>query len=132
MDNKKWYKKFSTIFWWSLTILPFIMLLFAFIIAVGNLTLNEQTLSSSQILAYINDLFNSNNVFDSCLGIVSNMALPPLTNMFKGVFNNLNIAWFDTLGCAFGFMLSVQCYHVLFDVVVWLPHMAHELMERWC
>lgn len=132
MDNKKWYKRFMTIFWCSLTILPFLLFLSAMLMAVGNLTLNHQTLSSSEILLYIEDIISSNAVFDICFEITGNMALPGLTNMFKGLFNNLGLAWYVSLGCAFGYMVSIQLYHVLFDFIVWLPHMCHEILEKWC
>ena len=31
MDNKKWYKKFATIFWWAFTIMPLLVALIYFI-----------------------------------------------------------------------------------------------------
>ena len=56
-----------------------------------------------------------------------------LTNTFSNIFNTLRITNYTTLGVVFGYMLSIQLYHLIFDVLVFFIHLLHEYLEpeRW-
>ena len=50
------------------------------------------------------------------------------------MFNLLGITNYNTLGVVFGYMLSIQLYHLIFDLLVFFIHLLHEYVEpeRWC
>lgn len=128
MDNKKWYKKFATIFWWAFTILP---LLVALIYFTGyHLTFNSG-IATAQNLADYHSLSNG-NFFDYLLIVLNdfeNITISSLSDMFKGMFNILGVSDNVSIGIFFGYMLSVQVYHLLFDCIVFFIHLIHQFMD---
>lgn len=127
MDNKKWYNRFATIFWWSLAILP---LLFIVVTLIGTVA-NFNTLGGTSATAItLSDTFSTvlANAFTN-ISFFENLTIPALSDTFSGLANVLSIPNPTVFGIIFGYMLSVNVYHVIFDVLVWLPHKAHCLME---
>lgn len=135
MDNKRWGKRFSTIFWWCLTILPLLVILIQFI--GYHLTFNSGISSASDLASYHSD---SNGDFFVIFNLYLNpsfnkfntFGMPFVRNAFLEVFNSLGISGASNLATLFGFMASVQIYHLLFDFFAWLPRLFHNWMERWC
>lgn len=136
MDNKKWGKRFSTLFWWSLTILPLILALIYFI--GYHLTFNSGISSAADLASYHS---NSSGLFLEYLSKILEdtnfsfdmFGLPFIYDMFYDLFILLGISDEATiLTSLFTWMASVQMYHLLFDFVAWLPRLIHSWMDRWC
>ena len=135
MDNKRWGKRFSTIFWWTLTILPLIVVLVQFI--GYHLTFNSGITTAEELSSYHNDSTGDFiSIFlwylddgDYVFGMFS---LPFLQNVFIDLFHTLHINGENALGILFGWMASVQMYHLCFDFFAWLPRLFHSWMDRWC
>ena len=138
MDNKRWGKRFSTIFWWSLTILPLIVALIYFI--GYHLTFNSG-INTAQELADYHSHVNGNFLYilDNYIRFANNngnvfelFTLPFLRIAFTNLFTSLSVSKNVLLGALFGWMASVQMYHLLFDFFAWLPRLFHSWMDRWC
>lgn len=135
MDNKKWGKRFSTIFWWTLTILP---LLISLIYFIGyHLTFNSGITEAQDLTNYHTSGYSG---YFSCLADILidgdfpflDWQIPAINRMFYDLFDILEIDNCNYLGVLFGWMTSVQLYHLLYDVAVWLFRMFHSWLERWC
>lgn len=133
MDNRKWYNRFSTIFWWGLTILPLIVVLIQFI--GYHLTFNSGISTAQELVNYHG---NSDGNF---IYILEDYMLDNQFNFSAysmGIFNSfwydmfylLGIRNCDYLNILFGWMTSVQFYHLCFDFVVWLPKFFHIILDK--
>ena len=81
MDNKKWYKRFGTLFWWFFTILPLIIALFYFI--GYHLTFNSGISSASDLANYhANTLGMFEYGLGNALDFLNNISLPFLNDTF--------------------------------------------------
>lgn len=134
MDNKKWYKKIATIFWWVLTILPVLVALIYFI--GYHLTFNSGINQATELAEYqtmVNGNFGTylTNLLQNEFNILS---INSLNTMFSNLFNIIGVSDNTTLGILFGYMLSIQLYHLLFDCLVFFIHLIHSFTdtERWC
>ena len=134
MDNKKWYKKIATIFWWVLTILPILVALIYFI--GYHLTFNSGINQASELAEYqtmIDGNFGTylTNLLQNEFNILS---INSLNTMFSNLFNIIGVSDNTTLGILFGYMLSIQLYHLLFDCLVFFIHLLHSFTdtEKWC
>lgn len=132
MDNKKWYKKFATIFWWIITILPLVVALIQF--GGYHMTFNSG-ISTAQELANYHDMTSGNfyQILNGTLTNFDNITMLGLKQTFSGLFNILGVSSYNELGILFGYMLSVQMYHLLFDMLVFFIHLIHNYTdeERW-
>lgn len=135
MDNKRWYSRFGTIFWWVLTILPLIIALIYFI--GFHLTFNSGITAANELVSYHNSPFGE---FGYYLDLVlldgeyltfDGLSIPFLNDMYDDLFQTLNITFGGTLALLFGWMTSVAFYHVLFDFGVWIFNWIHALFDRW-
>ena len=128
MDNKKWYKKFATIFWWAFTIMP---LLVALIYFIGyHLTFNSGIATASELNSYHS--MNGSSFYDYLLLVLNQFDLftmSSLKNTFTGLFDILGITNYESMGILFGYMLSIQMYHLLFDMLVFFIHLIHNFMD---
>lgn len=128
MDNVKWYKKFATIFWWSLTILPLIVALIYFI--GYHLTFNSGIAQASELASYhVNSYGLFGYSFDSSLSYFNGFAITSLSDTFIDLFDLLDVNESAMFGYFFGYMLSIQIYHLLFDFLVFFVHMIHDFLD---
>ena len=129
MDNKKWYKRFGTIFWWLLTILPILVALIQFI--GYHLTFNSG-ISVASDLANYHDLASGNyfDILSNTLADFDLISIDLFDNTFSDLFNIIGIDNYITLGYLLSFMVSVQIYHLIFDLFAWLPMFFHKLLEK--
>ena len=128
MDNKKWYKRFGTIFWWVFAILP---LLIALIYFIGyHLTFNSgittalelseyHTLSSGDYLTYLDSVCTDMSVW--CPTI--------LVNGFSGLYGAFNVSS-NTLNVICAWFVFSNIIHLLLDICVFVFHKMHCLLER--
>lgn len=135
MDNKKWGKRFSTIFWWSLAILPLIVVLIQFI--GYHLTFNSGISNASDLANYHMDYEAGDFTyllyyyFEDSYYSISNWIIRPIRDMYFSLFRVLNITD-STIAYLLSWMTSVFFYHVIFDVSVWIFKMLHSWLDRWC
>lgn len=131
MDNKRWYSRFGTIFWWCLAILPLIVALIQFI--GFHLTFNSGITSATDLADYHdNSLGIFHNIFSFYIeDFFSSLVFPPIGLMFKNLFELFDINGSYYLWNLFGWMTSVAFYHVLFDFSVWIFNWIHALFDRW-
>lgn len=134
MDNKKWYNRFATIFWWGLTILPLIIALIYFI--GFHLTFNSGITSANELVSYHN---SPSGEFGYYLDLVlldgeyltfDGLSLTFINTMYDDLFQILHITFAGTLSLLFGWMTSVQFYHLIFDFIVWLPRWCHNILSK--
>ena len=129
MDNKKWYKRFGTIFWWLLTILPILVALIQFI---GYHLIFNSGISVASDLANYHDLASGNyfDILSNTLADFDLISIDLFDNTFSDLFNIIGIDNYITLGYLLSFMVSVQIYHLIFDLFAWLPMFFHKLLEK--
>ena len=132
MDNRKWYKKIATIFWWVLTFLP---LLVALIYFIGyHLTFNSGIATATELASYqANSYGNFGNILEANIDIFTDFGINYLTTMFDTLFTIIGVNSTSMLATLFGWMLSIQVYHLLFDSLVFFIHLLHSYLdcERW-
>lgn len=129
MDNKKWYKKFGTIFWWVLTILPILVALIYFI--GYHLTFNSGITSASELASYHS--MTSGDFWQILMNQDTwtyGFSIDYLCDTFVDLFQLSGVEQYESLGYLFGFMVSVQVYHLAFDLFAWLPKFFHKLLEK--
>lgn len=130
MDNKKWHKRIAEIFWWLLTALPILL----FLIAIIGMSINTHITSVNDytnIWSYYFDSYSNTDIL-APINFCGSLSIPILNNAFISFFEIFNISnsFATILGYIFGFMVSVQFYHLLFDIVAWLFIKLHCLLER--
>ena len=133
MDNKKIYKQFGTLFWWTLTLLPLIVVLINFI--GYHLTFNSGITSAQELSNYHYDT-NGNFIYileDYMLDNNFNFSaysMGMFNAFWNDMFNLIGVRNYDYLNVLFGWMTSVQFYHLLFDFIVWLPRFFHSILDK--
>lgn len=122
MDNKKWYKRISTCFWFLLASAP---ILLSFVGYVGQflgkvLVDANVTLPYSQYSIYLMEM---QQYF---------MDLTPtwLTNMFTSLFDLID----QSMSLEFAYCMAWFCWvymlELLVDFIIWLPRFFHNILEK--
>lgn len=129
MDSKKVYKKLGTWFWWILTALPLILLIGYLIACIVNLnTQGGSPLTIEDMFDYWASL-DIKGILDSDLFTSLNYLIPNvLTNGMETILTNIGVSS-TYLAIILSWGISIQFYHIIFDIMVWLPHKLHEFME---
>ena len=140
MDNKRWYSRFGTVFWWSLAILPLIVALIQFI--GFHLTFNSGITNANELVTYHsnqNGNFNmilysyfGNGIYEDSFLLFGDYTFPPIYNMYFSLFDGV-FEFGDSLIIVglLSYMTSVAFYHVIFDFSVWIFNWIHSFFERW-
>lgn len=131
MDNKKWYKKYATIFWFSLAIMPFIVALIEFI---GGFLIHWTEITQySDIKSYI---MNNNDFYSIICGQATNFSnFTPSTiyHAYEDLFNIWGVIGGPRyLAYLFGWFTFTYLIHVVVDILIWLPKLFHSWLDRWC
>lgn len=128
MDNKKWYKRFGTIFWWVFAVLPLIIALIYFI--GYHLTFNSGIDTASELSAYHS--MASGNYFtylDSTCTSISSWTPSILINGFNGLYGAFNITN-TTISILSAWFVFSAIIHLLLDICVFVFHKMHCFIER--
>lgn len=131
VDNRKWYKRISTLFWWVLTFLPLVFMLISFI----GMSINNHITSSidyENIWTYYFDNLSSDTLWQPIV-FFGRISISFLVDMWKALFDFIglnDISMVDTISLLLGYMLSIQFYHLMFDITAWLFIKLHSLIER--
>lgn len=137
MDNKKWYKRISTCFWFLLATmmfwLPIIITIFSFFIHnENNIEFNEVSLNG----VYEYGLHVLDNFLNSTFGgdRFELMSLPFIYDMFYNLFELLgfDLEYSYTLwSCvSLSWFVTVYFFELLVDFMVWLPRWCHAMLSK--
>lgn len=128
MESKKLNKKFSTIFW---NILYFLPLIVFFIYLISYFAMFRE---SANVDAWANT-----DVLDESFNVVINFFGPSgwwfANDLFSNLFDVLSIPNNDVVAIfiiySFSWLVMMNFLHILVDVLLLLPRMFHNFMERW-
>ena len=141
MDNKRWYSRYGTIFWWTLAILPLIVALSQFI--GFHLTFNSGITSANELVTYhsnnngnftwiLYSYFNDGIYGNDSALLFNNFIFPPIDNMYFSLFDGVFSYEDPTIVVGLlSYMTSVAFYHVVFDFSVWIFNWIHSFFDRW-
>lgn len=130
-DNKKWGTRFSTIFWWALSILPFIYIMVVLIGCIANFnTLGGTPVTSDTLTSCFN--YSIQNAMQQCINTFSIYCITDVVNALRSCFTHIGVSAPSFWGVTIGYMVTVACVHLVFDILVWLPNLAHYVLDRWC
>lgn len=128
VDNKKWSKRFSTIFWWFFGILPLLVIVIQFI--GYHLTFNSGISSSTDLADYHNNVIgNFINIFDTNMINFTNWIPTTFSDSFVDIFNTIGISS-SGLALFVAWLFVSFLIHLIFDLFVWLIRFFHQLLER--
>ncbi len=130
MDNKKWYKKISTCFWFFMATMPIIIPLIQMIVSTF------VHLDSISDISDITNYVNSNNFYSQLSNFRDYMKylLPDfLFDTFKDLLFHLGIGNIgaQSLGFVCAWFVWAYVIELMVDFVVWLPKLIHSFIERW-
>lgn len=129
MDNKKWYKRFGTVFWWILTILPLIVALIYFI--GYHLTFNSGITSANELVSYHSNLAgNFYNELQNVALSFNDFSISYLTDSFDSLLDSIGLNETTTFSILLSYMFTVQIFHLIFDLFAWLPCFFHKMLEK--
>lgn len=128
MDNKKWYKRLSTCFWFFLATMPIMISLIQMIV---------QTfvhLDSINNISDVQNYINGVNFYNQLKNFIFNMdSLLPnfIKTPFEDLFNTMGVVGYQALGFICAWFVWAYVIELLVDFVVWLPKLIHSFIERW-
>lgn len=122
MDNKKWYKRISTCFWFALATLPILLSLFGYIGQfLGHVLVDTGvTIPYNQYSTYLVEMETYFIQF-----------IPSwLSNMFLDLFNLID----DQMSTIFAYLMAwfawVYMLELMVDFIVWLPRWFHNILDK--
>ena len=128
MDNKKWYLRTATIFWFILSTLP---LLITLINLIGFYINHYENLTLTEINTLMNT-FNFETQFTNQCNYFSNFTPTLLNRTYQELFTNFGVAQnYLYIGLFFAWFTWVYFIHVVIDIMLWLPKLFHKWLERW-
>lgn len=128
-DNKRLYKKLTTIFWWVIATLPIFMLLGYFLYYIFNKNYSGGfDLENSIESVY----FNFDNLYDDS-GILFNKLYDTFYSLFQlfGMNDSYTTNMFGSyiVYCLSWFIL-VHILHLIVDIILLLPRICQKFIER--
>ena len=128
MDNKKWYKRVATYFWFLLATCPIWLSTIQFIFAY---LLHTDSLSLTDIQTYLSSV-NFNSYLSTNSVIFEDYTPSFLTDMWIDLFSNIGGITSNLFAYCFAWFTWVYLIHILLDVATWLPKLFHSWLDRWC
>lgn len=130
MESKQLTRKLNTIFWWTLSVLPLLIILVYFIMGIVNLNTQGTSLSGTDLQTYFNatnltDLINSNLLWRFNLYIPSWLSTP-----IDSLFTTFGVNETELYILVFGWFIMVEMVHLLIDVLLFVIRWVHDLLER--
>lgn len=129
MENKRMTKKLNSWFWFVLTILPIIFLFISCIIVIVHY--RQFDLNSGLGFEYINQVLGDFDFWHNALSKFDDFTINSLYDMFYSLFDILGVRDnYDLLSIIFGYMLSIQVYHLIYDCLTFIFDWLHDFFER--
>ena len=122
MDNKKWYKRISTCFWFMLATLPILLSLFGYIGQfLGHVLIDTGvTIPYNQYSTYLVEM---QTYFIDFTPIW-------LKNMFIDLFNLIDDQMYTTFAYLMAWFTWVYMLELMVDFIVWLPRWFHNILDK--
>lgn len=124
MDNKKWYKRASTLFWFLLASAP---ILLSFIGYIGQFLGKVLVDSSVQVSDYY-------VTFDIYLVEMKTLFITFTPQWLKDMFTNLFNLIDNTMALDFAYCMAwfswVYMLELMVDFIIWLPRWFHCILEK--
>lgn len=128
MENKRMSNKLNSWFWFILTALPIIFIFFSIILLIVHY--REFDLNNLGI-EYINLTLNDSDFWSNALGKFNDFSISYVYETFYNLFETLGVNDnYDYLATIFSWMLSVQVYHLIYDVLKFIIEWCHNLIEK--
>lgn len=131
MDNKAWYKRISTCFWFLLASMPFWL---SILMVIGSYFVHTDgvTASINDFHSFIQNSYSRWWEFFSGLNDPYLIDLVPtfIRDMFDSLLSYLHVTEHECLAIALGWFTWVYFIELLVDFIVWLPRFFHGIMER--
>lgn len=137
MDNKKWYKKISTCFWFLLATmyfwLPIIITIFSFFIHTeNNIEFTEMSINGIWQYGYnvlsqtILQMFQGDFLEILPLPFIKDM----IYNLLETFEIDMTLYTSDWLVCSLSWFISVYFFELICDFMVWLPKFFHNILNK--
>lgn len=128
-ENERLSNKLNSIFWFVLTTLPIIMLLIVYLCGIPQYAKNYDWLNREWLGFITNSIGDID--FEGVFNEFDNMSIFFIRDTFDRVFENtFNITSHTAVAYLFGWMLSVQVYHLIYDVLKFIIGWCHHLIEK--
>lgn len=128
MDNKKWYKRIATCFWFLLASMP---IWFTALQCILIYLLHTDSLSFTDIQSFISCIDYSTTLTTNST-IFSNYTPTFIIDMWTDLFTTIGGITDNAFALCFAWFTWVYFIHILLDVAIWLPKMFHSWLDRWC
>ena len=127
MENKRLSNKLNSVFWFVLTTLPIIFLLFSIIMAISSY--NRANLTYSDMFN-INTFLSDTDFWNNSLTIFEDLSISSLQDTFDSLFQFFELGEYHLFSIIFAYMLSIQVYHLIYDVLKFIIGWCHHLIEK--
>lgn len=129
-ENERLSNKLNSIFWFVLTTLPLIILLIVFIFVLPQ-NAKSYDFANNNISDFIGDSFDNSSFYENIFNQFNNFSIPYTYDTFESIFTNtFDISNSTPIVYLFGWMLSVQVYHLIYDVLKFIIGWCHHLIEK--
>ena len=129
MDNKKWYKRLSTCFWFVLATLPILISIFSYIFTSF---VHTDSLTTTNDIVYIKTYFTFDKILVENTNFFAQLCPQFLRDCFNSLFTDLTISsqykWVLISFCSW--FVWVYFIELLIDFFVWLPKWCHNMLEK--
>lgn len=128
MKTKKFYRKCDIIFWFVFMGLPIIVYLIR-IVGLSFTHISEY----SDLYTYVEYITNNNAIIlAKTIEDFSLFNMNFLTNMFNDLGSNFisNTNACGVFAMLFGFMSSIVFYHLILDIILFMPKFFHNFLRR--
>ena len=136
MDNKRVYRKVSTIFWFILATMFFWLPVIFIIFSVFLHTENNTSFNNSDInlYPYLSEQFQKSLSQMFAGDFLENLPFPFIKEMFVNLFDlfefDFSFSTTDWIISSLSWFVSVYFFELIVDFVVWLPKLCHEWMQK--
>lgn len=128
MKTKKFYRKCDIIFWFVFMGLPIIVYLIR-LVGISFNHINEY----NDLVSYVDYISNNNAlILGKTIEDFSLFNMDFLTNMFSDLGSNFisNPNALAVFAMLFGFMASIVFYHLILDILLFMPKFFHNFLRR--
>lgn len=130
MENKRLTNKLNSWFWAILTALPLILFLIVYICGVPQCAKHFDWVNLDWY-DFIDEVLNWEDSFKWAFAQFDNFSIPFIHNTFNNLFSNtFNLSSYHFVVYLFSWALSVQVYHLIYDVLKFIIEWCHNLIER--
>lgn len=127
-DSKRLYNKFTTLFWWGIATLPFLMFFMQLLMSIFNKNYSWSMNPYSNMIADIQDIYN--NIYDNS-GILYNKIVDMFDSLFIifGLQDN-GTGFVDFISYTLSWFIFVHLLHIIVDTILILPNICQKFLRK--